>query len=265
MIDCYKANENRLNDIMGINDLFNELVDVLNLEPVMPPFLLPYYYAKDSADDGISAFTLLNGGHITVHTFPHRECAFVDIMVDGYYDANRFKEILKKYFLFTKSKDVRTERRYLDTTINKSLIYSVETETITDFGPHTLARVDNAKGITLENIYDILDVMPREIGMLPISRPYVLKSSVNNPEYLSGMVLIAQSHIAFHYNQFEHTLFCDMFSCSFYKCEEFIKNLKTKFPVLEYMTIIRGSKHEEQIRNNDLKVKKLSKWKNIAR
>ena len=84
MIDAYRGNESRLDDIKSVNATLNEIVLALHLNAVMPPFLLPYYYAKDSEDDGISAFTILEGGHITLHTFPKRGCVFADLLYDGY-------------------------------------------------------------------------------------------------------------------------------------------------------------------------------------
>ena len=119
MIDIYGANETRLNDFSTVNGIFAELSKVLNLKSVMPPFILPYYYAKDALDDGISAFVFLLGGHITIHTFPERRCLFLDIMYDGYYDEQKLTSILKNYFFYTTINVIRTDRRFIDTSINK--------------------------------------------------------------------------------------------------------------------------------------------------
>ena len=96
MLDCYGANQNQLNDIKHINDLLNKLVYVLKLNPICPPQLIPYYYGKVKEDIGISAFILLEGGHITIHTFPIRECYFVDILADLDYDEHIAKDFLLK-------------------------------------------------------------------------------------------------------------------------------------------------------------------------
>lgn len=259
MIDCYQGNERRLNDIRSVNNVLNEIVQVLNLKAVMPPFLLPYYYAENTDDDGVSAFTLLCGGHITIHTFPFRGCMFVDLLYDGYFDVKKLQITLERYFLCVQQQYIRTERRFFDTSIPQDKIYDGNADN-PDFGPHIIARIEDPDGVTLENIYDILDEMPAKINMNPICRPYVLKSSVTNPRYLSGIVLIAQSHIAFHYDAVDKTLFCDLFSCSFYKSEKFVEYLKGRFGEFEAMTIIRGSKHEHNVKNKDIKRRELSKW-----
>lgn len=257
MLDGYGGSENRLDDIRAVNAALCDLVSTLRLESVMPPFLLPYYYAKDGEDDGISAFVVLRGGHITLHTFPRRGCVFADLLYDGYAAEEKFIELLRTYFKFTWEKTLCTERRFYDYTIDPERIWSGGSAG--DFGPHIIARVENVE-IGLEQIFDMLDGLPQKINMLPISRPYVIKSRRDTPEYISGVVLIAQSHIAFHYNVSEKTLFCDAFSCSFYKSEQFAGYLEERFGKLEHMTLIRGSKHEKRINSRQARIKNQSRW-----
>lgn len=259
MIDGYHGNESRLDDIKTVGSMLSEMVLALNLKAVMPPFLLPYYYAKESEDDGISAFTILEGGHITVHTFPQRGCVFVDVMYDGYFDEDKLKGILKTAFRCAPPNSIRTVREYLDTTIDEKRIWRGGEAVRRDFGPHTIAKIEDVD-VTFEQIYDMLDKLPGDINMLPICRPYVVKSNIKNALYYSGVVLIAQSHISFHYNTRERTLFCDAFSCSFYKSENFVEHLKSRFGEVSHMTIIRGSKHEQNISDRAEKVKRLSEW-----
>lgn len=257
-IDAYQGNERRLDDIKSINAVLNEIATVLHLTTVMPPFLLPYYYAKDSEDDGISAFTILEGGHITLHTFPKRGCIFVDLLYDGYYNEDKLVDIIKTHFLCAELQTLRTERRYLDTTIGEDRIWKGGPFG-RDFGPHTIAKIEGVD-VTFEEIFDMLDEIPRKIGMLPICRPYVIKSHSQNPTYISGVVLIAQSHIAFHYSLSEKTLYCDAFSCSFYKSESFVDYLHNRYGDFINMTLIRGSKHERKIINRETKARQLSEW-----
>lgn len=264
MIDCYGASETRLNDINEVNDLLSQIGMELKLPDVMPPFLLPYYYANEQLDVGISAFVLFDGGHMTVHTFPKRGCMFVDLLADGYFDAEKLKDSLNRHFHYSREQVIRTERRYLDTSIDEERIYSDSGNSGKDFGPHAIGRMENVD-ITFEQIYDLLDKMPEQINMQMICRPYVIKSSVSKPKYISGIVLIAQSHIAFHYDLELKTLYCDMFSCSFYKSEGFVKYLENLFGPFENMTIVRGSKHTDNVQRYESKVARLSKWKKNSR
>lgn len=258
MLDAYEGNERRLDDIKSLNAVLGEITLALHLVPVMPPFLLPYYYAKDSDDDGISAFVILEGGHITIHTFPKRGCVFVDLLYDGYYSEDMLIAIVKAAFSCKEVFSLRTERRYLDTTIDKSRIWNGEGVNC-DFGPHTIAKIENVE-VTFEEIFDLLDRIPHKIGMMAISRPYVIKSHLERSDYISGIILIAQSHIAFHYCIPEKTLYCDAFSCSFYKTENFVRLLKERFGDLISMTLIRGSKHQRRIKSREGKVQQLGEW-----
>lgn len=258
MIDCYRASENRLDDIRTVHSVLNEIVGKLNLESVMPPFLCPYYYAKESEDDGISAFVILNGGHITIHTFPKRGCLFLDLLYDGYFDEFKLCSVLRRAFNYLPEdeKTLRTERRIFDVTIDEADLWNGNPLS-KDFGPHIIARIEDVK-VEFEKIFDMLDELPQSINMIPICRPYVLKTH----SFISGLVLIAQSHIAFHYDIAERTLFCDMFSCSFYKSSNFVDYLRKYFGDLQMheMTLIRGSKHDKQIVNREYKVKLLGSW-----
>ena len=258
MIDAYQASESRLDNLMAVDSALNEIIRVLNIKAVMPPFLLPFYYAKDSEDDGISAFVILQGGHITLHTFPRRRCLFVDLLYDGYYDEVKLNNVLTNNFACVIENSIRTERRYFDSTIDERRIYKAGSEE-KDFGPHTIATINDVD-VSFEQVFDLLDQLPREINMLPISRPYVLKTNLDNPKYLSGVALIAQSHIAFHYCIADRTLFCDAFSCSFYRIENFVEYLEAQFGEMIHMTIIRGSKHVDKVFNRESKVREHGKW-----
>ena len=245
MIDAYNGDERRLDDIMSINTVLNEIVSSLHLNAVMPPFLVPYYYAKNSEDNGVSAFIILEGGHITVHTFPRRGCMFVDLVYDRRYDENKLVEILKSYFACVDIQTLRTERRYPDNVLDCEHICKRGVSDV-DFGPHTIAKIENVD-ITFEEIFDFLDEIPEAIGMSPICRPYVIKSHKSNPTYISGIVLIAQSHIAFHYNTAEKILYCDAFSCLFYKSGNFVNYLQSRYGEFMNTTLIRGTNHGKKI------------------
>ena len=58
----------------------------------------------------------------------------------------------------------------------------------------------------------------------------------------------------------EKTLFCDAFSCSFYKSEQFARYLAERFEKVEHMTLIRGSKHEKKIIGRNARIKDMARW-----
>ena len=94
MMDAYGTIEEHANSLMAVNELLNKVATELKLNPVMPPFLVPYYYCDDPEDVGVSAFVLCTGGHITIHTFPYRSCYFVDIMSDEFFSGQEAERLI---------------------------------------------------------------------------------------------------------------------------------------------------------------------------
>ena len=83
-----------------------------------------------------------------------------------------------------------------------------------DFGPHYMIKSVRENGFTIDSMMDILDKLPSNIGMHPITRPCVLKSSATEDSlFLSGIVIIAESHISMHFNTKTKELYMDVFSC----------------------------------------------------
>jgi S-adenosylmethionine/arginine decarboxylase-like enzyme len=72
------------------------------LNPIAPPNIIPYYYGKVKEDIGISAFILLEGGHVTIHTFPKRECYFIDCFTQRDFDEEFLYDYLYKSLPFDK-------------------------------------------------------------------------------------------------------------------------------------------------------------------
>lgn len=244
MLDCYGANQNQLNDIKHINDLLNKLVYALKLNPICPPQLIPYYYGKVKEDIGISAFILLEGGHITIHTFPLRECYFVDIFQDSDFDENVAKEFLKKELPFNEEISFqqtknREERRF------ELLPY----DSTCDFGPHLMTEIQSYDKPSMEKFFDFLENLVSQINMDPITRPYVLKSTPKKTKYLSAIIVIAQSHIALHYNYKTNSIYADIFSCAPFD----YTNVDTLYAplgkVLSNELTARGTKHIYKVKS----------------
>jgi S-adenosylmethionine/arginine decarboxylase-like enzyme len=244
MLDCYGANQFQLNDIKYINDTLNHLVYALKVNPICPPQLIPYYYGKVKDDLGISAFILLEGGHITIHTFPIRECYFVDIFYDGDFDEEIARTFLLKNLPFNEEMSFkncldRQKQDYQDIPYDSSC----------DFGPHLMTEINASGIITMERFFDFLETTVHEINMDPISRPYVLKSTPNKPKYLSAIIIIAQSHIALHYNYKTGIIYADIFSCAPFDFSNVRKIYHHLGEVTYNGLITRGTKHIYKVKS----------------
>ena len=258
MMDAYGSIEEHANNIMAVYELLNTVAEELELYPVMPPFLVPYYYGEETEDGGISAFVICKGGHITIHTFPYRSCYFVDVLTDEFFTANDAETIFLNQ-LHAENTNVRL--------IDRRTIYSAKEEFVNesqDFGPHYMIEVDNIE-MTMESIYKTLDSIAEKINMKAITRPYVLYDNVENPNFISGVLVVAQSHIAIHYDINEHNAYIDIFSCAFLSDEVIRKVLKDYFPNnFKCKLFSRGSKHNDKYKRKETRIKRNNNWqKNI--
>ena len=256
MLDAYGSIEENANNLMSINELLSCVTSELSLSPVMPPFLVPYYYCNDSEDGGISAFTICKGGHVTIHTFPYRGCYFVDILTDEFFSASTAQSFFKER-LFAKSLNIKV--------IDRRMIYNSkapEIDVSKYFGPHYMIEVNGVE-MSFEWIYKWLDNIALKINMLPIIRPYVIYDKPQNPEYISGVLVVAQSHIAVHYSLETKSALIDIFSCEFLN-DDVIQSILTESLGANYKCYLvsRGSKHDENYRRKAARIKESAEWKN---
>ena len=245
-MDCYGAINFKLDDMMGIYDLLNGVAAVANLDTVAPPTLIPYYYGSDPEDVGISAYLFLRGGHITIHTFSKRECYFLDIMYDGFFNSEMVYNYLENHLPFNKGvssycvNDRRvTEESRMEFTDN-------------DFGPHLVGRMRPREPLTLDLAFDTLEKLVEMADMTPITRASVIKDSRDNPAFVQGIVVIAQSHISLYYDIKNNVLYFDLFSCAYFDFSDIEAKMEELFGKMESMQLVtRGDKYV-LIRRNDV-------------
>lgn len=87
-----------------------------------------------------------------------------------------------------------------------------------EFGPHITLDLKGCPKETLSNYnlhFDYLKNLPELIHMTPITQPYVFPYSGLVPEDkgITGIVIIAESHISVHSFEEKGYCFIDIFSC----------------------------------------------------
>jgi S-adenosylmethionine decarboxylase len=101
------------------------------------------------------------------------------------------------------------------------------------FGPHIMIDLWDCPKEVLAN-YDLhfkfLKEMPEMIGMTPITQPYVFPYAGLVPEDkgITGIVIIAESHISVHSFEDKGWTFIDVFSCKPFDtelCQKYILEL----------------------------------------
>ncbi|MCL2218336.1 MAG: S-adenosylmethionine decarboxylase [Chitinispirillia bacterium] len=261
MLDAYGCTDTKLDDIRAVYAIVSKIANVLGVATIMPPIVVPYYYGTAQADDGISAFVLLREGHLTIHTFPERECYFVDVLYNDFFNADRFESVLLKELPF-KLRIINYVDRRSD--IKSQQQKDAEIDVSTDFGPHYLIRNKRENNVILDigKIYIFLDNLPLLINMTPIMRPVVITDKIKSPNIISGMTMIAQSHIALHYNITSKSFFADIFSCSFVDCKDITKYIEEGLGVgCENILISRGSKHVHRAQTRKDTIARCAAWR----
>jgi S-adenosylmethionine/arginine decarboxylase-like enzyme len=262
LYDAYNGYRSRLDDILLVHEFLEEVPLKLEVRPVMPPFVLPYYNGIVPEDCGISAFVFLAGGHFTLHTFSYRGAFFIDFLNPLGFDRKRLNCLIDDVFPAQK----RFES-YVNRTAGERLARPAM-DTKEDFGPHFFLDIDDYSGPdTMDGIFAYLDRLPSRIGMTPIIRPYVVKNRSEGEDVVSGLTMIAESHIALHVFKESRKACFDLFSCSFFDTVkiplEIKKDLRGR--VVRETLVSRGSKYKKYGETAAQKVKFSRAWlKNVG-
>lgn len=108
-----------------------------------------------------------------------------------------------------------------------------------EFGPHLMLDCTgcNPEKIgDLQLIWDFLNQLPAKIGMTKITQPYVFPYEGLIPEDrgVTGMVIIAESHLTFHSFVDKDYFFFDLFSCKNFDVEAALQHVIDTFEVKSY-------------------------------
>ena len=117
------------------------------------------------------------------------------------------------------------------------------------FGKHVLLDLNECDGdisSSIDTCINFLNELPNQISMTKITQPYVFPYSGLVPEDkgITGMVIIAESHISIHTFPLKKYVFIDIFSCKPFNCElaiEYcVKTFDSKDPSIQILD--RGEK-----------------------
>jgi S-adenosylmethionine/arginine decarboxylase-like enzyme len=242
LFDAYNSYRSRLDDIPFVHEFLEEAPLKLGLQPTMPPFVLPYYNGIVPEDCGISSFVFLAGGHLTLHTFSYRGAFFIDLLSPAPVNEKKIRALIDDAF-----PSERNFENSIDRTAGERLVRPAM-DARTDFGPHLFLDFEDFRGPdTMDAIFAYFDGLPRKVGMTPIIRPYVVRNRVGREDVLSGMTMIAESHISLHVFLGSRKAYFDLFSCSFFDSRKVVAELKRglRGKVVHEALISRGSKYKK--------------------
>ena len=78
MLDCYGCPREKLGDMDLIFNTLDTFPPKIGMNKIMPPYVFKYV-GKVPEDWGISGVVLIAESHISIHTFPDKDHAFIDI------------------------------------------------------------------------------------------------------------------------------------------------------------------------------------------
>ncbi len=107
------------------------------------------------------------------------------------------------------------------------------------FGPHLTLDLKGCPKEVLQNYnlhFDLLKNLPEMIGMTPITQPYVFPYSGLVPEDkgITGIVIIAESHLSIHSFEEKGYTFIDMFSCKAFDIDKALEYILETFRPTSY-------------------------------
>lgn len=115
------------------------------------------------------------------------------------------------------------------------------------FGPHLILEAYGIQRDLLGSVqftYTFLDMLPEMIGMTKIAPPNVFHYSGKVPEDcgVTGIVLIAESHISIHTFAEKGFIVLDVFSCKSFDAEEVVKIFNQHYQPkqVEHQVLLRG-------------------------
>jgi S-adenosylmethionine/arginine decarboxylase-like enzyme len=257
LFDAYNGYRSRLDDVSLVQEFLEEVPLKLGLHSAMPPFVLPYYNGVVPEDCGISSFVFLAGGHVTLHTFSYRGAFFLDVLSPRAIDTEKLRLFIDAAFPSEKHFE-----NYVNRTRGRKPVRPA-IDARRDFGPHLFLDFQDFKGPdTMDAVFTYFDGLPRAVGMTPIIRPYVIKNVIDGEEVLSGLTMIAESHISLHVFLKSRRAYFDLFSCSFFETSKVVRELKRglRGKIVHEMLVSRGSKYKKFREGAAQKVKFSRAW-----
>lgn len=236
VLDGYACDRAACDSLQVIWDLLDQLPEELGLGKASIPYLIPYYKGLVPADCGITGIVYTVLGHITVHTFSAKQTVFVDITSPRPFDAalaeRRFVEALGIG---------RVEARVLDRATPTGVMNA--TNEWRGFGPHlTIDIADyDAERLGMAELFDLLSELPADVHMTKIMTPYVIRYETEAGEQaISGLVLIAESHISFHLLPERRIGYVDLFSCKPFDVEKTLDLVRERAGIRRDVVTLTG-------------------------
>ena len=97
MLDCFGCPMEKLSETSSIYAVLDSFPQKIGMAKLAPPNVFKYQ-GKIKEDWGISGVVMIADAHISVHTFPEKQHAFIDIFSRTEFDLDHARRILLEAF-----------------------------------------------------------------------------------------------------------------------------------------------------------------------
>ena len=101
-VDASGCNKRKLSSVTLVYDILNKLPDRIGMTKMTLPYVVKWLDKFAHGTEGVSGFVMIAESHISIHTFPDQDYAFMDIFSCRGFDAEMAVEYLVQAFEATK-------------------------------------------------------------------------------------------------------------------------------------------------------------------
>jgi S-adenosylmethionine decarboxylase len=92
-LDCYGCDKKKLKSVEFIAEFLDKMPSRVSMTKIMPPYVFKYSGLKPE-DWGVSGIVLIAESHISIHTFPEKGFASVDIFSCKEFDVEQAADVI---------------------------------------------------------------------------------------------------------------------------------------------------------------------------
>lgn len=107
MLDMYGCSKEKLDSLDFIWDLLNKVPELIDMHKITQPYVFTYENEKYPDKYGISGVVIIAESHISIHTFPEKLFATIDV-----YSCREFEDEKLTKFLINELEAKDHEKRF---------------------------------------------------------------------------------------------------------------------------------------------------------
>lgn len=98
MLDIRGCDREKLASLEFCQKFLNDIPDKIGMTKILGPIALTYVCPTDPSENGVTGVTIIAESHITIHTYPEKDKAFIDIFSCKHFDYQRVTELTIQMF-----------------------------------------------------------------------------------------------------------------------------------------------------------------------